>query len=98
MSRVSSDFSVLIFHFPIIHSDIHALKVRTQHAYMNCLMEFPLPLDCEKDQFACDNGMCKPKLWVCDRVDDCGDGSDEKMCGKYSHLLKELSGECKTPI
>nr|XP_046255324.1 suppressor of tumorigenicity 14 protein homolog isoform X2 [Scatophagus argus] len=35
---------------------------------------------CLADQFACDNGLCKPKLWVCDHVNDCGDGSDEKKC------------------
>lgn len=40
--------------------------------------------------------MCKPKLWVCDHVNDCGDGSDEKICGKYSHLLEGCSGNAKT--
>ncbi len=49
--------------------------------------------ECEKDQFACGNGLCKPKLWVCDRVNDCGDGSDEKQCSKYSHVLKRSLGD-----
>lgn len=39
--------------------------------------------ECEQDQFACSNGLCKPQMWVCDRVNDCGDGSDEKACSMY---------------
>lgn len=37
---------------------------------------------CTDQQFRCQNGWCKPKFWVCDNVNDCGDNSDELQCSK----------------
>ena len=37
---------------------------------------------CKDDEFVCDNGDCVNKVYVCDDVNDCHDGSDEKNCGK----------------
>ena len=37
---------------------------------------------CSKYHWQCPNGTCIPKFFVCDRRDNCGDGSDEKNCGK----------------
>ncbi|KAM5157776.1 low-density lipoprotein receptor-related protein 12 [Mantella aurantiaca] len=39
---------------------------------------------CERNRFRCDNGKCIPELLKCNRMDDCGDNSDEKLCPKFS--------------
>lgn len=39
--------------------------------------------ECDEEQFTCSNGQCKPQFFVCDRMNDCGDNSDEEHCGEF---------------
>ncbi|XP_046432202.1 sortilin-related receptor-like isoform X1 [Neodiprion fabricii] len=58
---------------------------------VNCSIstQTPLPLphplfpnnSCSDWMFMCNNKKCVPYWWKCDRVDDCGDNSDEIGCG-----------------
>ena len=44
--------------------------------------------DCLAGQFVCDNGRCLDRTQQCNRVNDCGDNSDELNCGVYK--VKEI--------
>ena len=37
--------------------------------------------ECTDVMFHCNNNECIPFWWKCDKVDDCGDNSDEMGCG-----------------
>ena len=37
---------------------------------------------CSRFHWKCQNGICIDKDYVCNDVDDCGDGSDERNCDK----------------
>lgn len=38
--------------------------------------------NCQDWMFRCANAKCVPYWWKCDSVNDCGDGSDERGCGR----------------
>lgn len=38
--------------------------------------------------FHCDNGLCVSNSSMCNGVNECGDGSDEKGCGKIDVLAE----------
>ncbi|KAK9731833.1 Fibronectin type III domain [Popillia japonica] len=39
---------------------------------------------CSPNYFGCDDGVCIPRSWVCDKDRDCLNGEDEKTCGPSS--------------
>lgn len=44
---------------------------------IHCFAEYP---ECKPTEFRCENRRCIPLEYVCDRDDDCRDGSDEVAC------------------
>ena len=53
----------------------------------------PTQNSCGEDRFACDNGRCIYNGFRCDRIDDCGDASDERDCGMH-FMLNSLTVLC----
>lgn len=45
--------------------------------------------NCSHSHFTCSNGRCIPATWLCDRDDDCRDGSDEFDCRMYTYLVEK---------
>ncbi|XP_076641099.1 vitellogenin receptor-like [Halictus rubicundus] len=50
---------------------------------------------CQKGQFACYNQNCIDESWVCDQMDDCGDGSDETNCDGSNPRKTIANSNCK---
>ena len=51
--------------------------------------------DCAKPSFQCKTGVCLNASVVCDRINQCGDFSDEEYCGK---LLLYVLNTCKSVL
>jgi hypothetical protein len=50
--------------------------------------------DCFSYEFDCGNGFCVDEAYVCDGVDDCGNGADEIGCGCYTDEYECDDGSC----
>jgi len=52
------------------------------------LVSLELTVACASDQYACTNGRCIYRDWLCDGVADCPLGDDElpSRCGKFRTL------------
>ena len=57
-------------------------KIKSGHKFFVFFLS--APKKCRPDEFACSNGACLKKSWVCDDSSDCNDGGDEKNCSKLS--------------
>ncbi|XP_035288047.1 sortilin-related receptor-like isoform X1 [Anguilla anguilla] len=49
--------------------------------YAGCSSGTEFENTCSPYSFQCENGLCVSLEWKCDRMDDCGDYSDEANCG-----------------
>lgn len=60
---------------------------------VNLVCLFPAA-SCPSDQFECDNGRCIGREWICNKYDDCRDGSDKPPkldCCKLALSLRLFS-------
>ena len=56
----------------------YKIKVIARHKSIHIFL-FDI-LECNKDQFTCNDGECTFGEWKCDGAPDCKDGSDEIDC------------------
>ncbi|XP_073446271.1 low-density lipoprotein receptor-related protein 12 isoform X2 [Dendrobates tinctorius] len=49
---------------------------------------------CDRSRFRCDNGKCISETLKCNHMDDCGDGSDEKLCAKLNRPTEAAFQPC----
>lgn len=100
----AAEMVITLFKYTVM-TLVHFLILTCSHLHLGYQrLTTPTPLSsvstggsCKEKEFRCENGRCVPadaQSVVCDSVNDCGDGSDEKYCGKIpnlTHMIKDPS-------
>ena len=101
LGRVSTPFGLRFAGIRYFNGDhdlaIDDIKMR------NCEFPTPRPSGCLSGYFTCARKACIAQNRVCDLIDDCGDGSDEDFCSKYSRCdfengICDWNNDLKMPL
>ena len=73
----------------LISGSLFALLITAAPIFLDIVVHYVIFL-CKEGAFMCQNGQCISTSWRCDRVDDCGENSDERewgMCYTRLHMI-----------
>ena len=71
------------------NNDYYDSKENDKRTHYTALLLYFI-IACAADQFPCTDGTCIPKVYKCDGVQDCSDGSDEldrAVCGRKKSVV-----------
>ena len=66
------------------------MKVFTRNAEGDHFVCCSADWKCSRSYWKCPEGKCIPNYYVCNGIAECGDGSDEKKCGKLVFMTVVL--------
>ena len=72
-NQVSSSMNYTYYHYHYCFNQV---------IYFLVTLVLFINIGCDSNEFTCQNGNCIRDSWKCDGDNDCGDGSDERDCGK----------------
>lgn len=74
---------MLIVNYYLINKSVYLITNIFQNG-TNGWMDKKNITKCTASEFACDNGRCIPRIAVCNKMQDCADGTDESQCSQQS--------------